>query len=140
MGYKAPRTFTANIQPKAIAAPADATAYYFFQANNTPGTTSNVDTFIVPMGCTLRLVCLDSVSTGLAGTNEAWEFYIRKNDSTDYLVSSVSLAAARRTWNNTNMNIPLLAGDSINFKTTTPTWATNPLATTFSGFVIFEYE
>lgn len=76
--------------------------------------------------------------SGTAGTNEAWTISIRKNNTTDYTIATVSAATSERIFTNQALSIPVVAGDYIEIKSVNPTWATNPLTTIFSGYIIIE--
>ena len=70
-------------------------------------------------------------STG--GSNEAWSLYIRLNDTTDYLIATVSQNANIRLFENNGLNIDLVAGDFITIKSVQPVWSINPVGTTAAG-------
>lgn len=76
--------------------------------------------------------------SGTAGTAEAWSLYIRKNNSADTLIATLSVAASERIFSNTNLSIVVAAGDYIEIKGVQPTWATNPLTTIYGGYVYIE--
>jgi hypothetical protein len=136
MGYKKARIYTINIQPKAIAAPADSTDYYFGQTNNTPGTSATYDDIYIGKPGILYTALIDSkVNIGAIGTNEDWSLYIRHNDTTDYLIATIGAATQRRTWLNSNLNIPLDVGDTIIVKCVTPAWVDNPTGLQFTGTI-----
>lgn len=63
-----------------------------------------------------------------AGSTETSSIYIRLNNTTDYLISSsvVNGASLFNEVSNLSMSVPIVAGDYIEIKWTTPTWATNP--------------
>jgi len=63
---------------------------------------------------------------------------VRKNHTTDYLIATVAAAANERIFSNTGLAIALAAGDYIEIKSVQPTWATNPVTTFFSGYVLIE--
>lgn len=72
-----------------------------------------------------------------AGSNEAWAFYVRVNDTTDYLISSLSISNQTRRWVNMSMDIALNDGDFFTLKSTTPPWGTVPTGVSYSGNVFF---
>lgn len=61
-----------------------------------------------------------------AGTAEAWVMNIRKNNSEDMQIASLSLSAKQRLWANYALNIAVAQGDYVEIKEVCPTWATNP--------------
>jgi hypothetical protein len=72
-----------------------------------------------------------------AGSNEAWTLNIRLNNTTDYLVATVSLATQERRWSNAAMSVPIAANDYIEMVFTNPTWATNPVTLVGGGYIKF---
>jgi hypothetical protein len=76
--------------------------------------------------------------SGTAGTGEAWSLYIRKNNTTDYLIQTLSLATSERIFTNSSLSIAVIAGDYIEIKGIQPTWATNPLTTIYGGYIYIE--
>lgn len=64
---------------------------------------------------------------GTIATNEGVSFYIRKNNSTDHLVSdSILFNDSYKTDTITGLNIPVAAGEYLHIKVSTPAWVTNP--------------
>lgn len=97
---------------------------------------------IYPPAGTLMGVHLDMLSTSTTGSNENISIYVRLNDTTDYLIATVGNTALVRIFENLAMN----GGTGITFNGTTdfycykvvcPTWATNPAASGFQGYVNF---
>ena len=76
-------------------------------------------------------------TAGLAGTNQAWSLYVRHN-GTDYLVQTVSSAATVRTFTNTSLNIPYVAGDIVRMVFVNPTWTTAPTQVNGGGFLTLQ--
>ena len=77
--------------------------------------------------------------SGTAGTNEAWSLYIRKNNSVDTLIATVSANTSERVFSNKALNIAVVDGDYIEIKGVQPdTWATNPLTTIYGGYINIE--
>jgi hypothetical protein len=72
-----------------------------------------------------------------AGSNEAWTLNVRLNNTTDYLVATVSLATQERRWSNAAMSVPIAANDYIEMVFTCPTWATNPTTVVGGGYIKF---
>jgi hypothetical protein len=75
---------------------------------------------------------------GTAGTNEAWSLYIRKNNTTDYIISTLSLNTNERVFANSSLDIAMAAGDYFEIKMVNPLWATNPLTVIFGGYIYLE--
>jgi len=76
--------------------------------------------------------------SGTAGTNQAWSGYIRLNNTTDTLISTLSVATSERIFSNSALSIAVVAGDYFEIKFINPTWATNPLTTIFGGYIYIE--
>jgi len=117
--------------------PLDATDYFFAPPLASVGTTIGNRKMYIPKSGFIRLAHL-ICSAGTVGTDEAWTWVIRKNDTTDYSFAMTGVASALRVWTNNNLAIPVNAGDFITFKTTTPTWVTNPDVCVFYGVIQVE--
>lgn len=76
--------------------------------------------------------------SGTAGTSEDWSFYVRLNNTTDYLIATVGQAQSERIFSNAALSISVSAGDYIEIKMVNPTWATNPLTTIIGGYLYIE--
>jgi hypothetical protein len=63
---------------------------------------------------------------------------IRVNNTTDYLIESLTLANSNRVWANDALNIPVVAGDYIEIKEVQPAWVTNPATVTRTGVLYIE--
>lgn len=100
-------------------------------------TTSDISKVYVQKAGVIRKVVINSYS-GTAGTNENWSFYIRLNNTTDYLIETVGLATNERTFNNNTLNIPVVEGDYFEIKTVNPPWGTAPATTATAGNIIVE--
>jgi len=119
-------------------APADATTYYFGPIPNTaPSTTAEERKVYIPKAGKITFCSISSNAT-TAGTDEAWPYYIRLNNSTDYGIDTVSVSANLRQWINSAMDITVAAGDYIEIKSVTPTWATNPAGVSQGGYLYIE--
>ena len=126
MGYKSPNKLSIFVGGASFS-PVDATTYYFsaFPAS-TPSTTILGHQIAVPQNGIIASAIITIFSGTAAGTNEAWEIYVRVNDTTDYLIASVSAAASNRFWRNNSLSIPITTSDFFCIKMICPTWATNP--------------
>jgi hypothetical protein len=121
-----------------IFSPADLATMYCGAQPIIMGGVANLRKIYVPAAGRIIGAMIFTHSATAAGTNENWSLYIRKNDTTDYLIAMVGLAAAERNFNNMAMDIPMIAGDYFEIKMVCPTWVTNPTGTTLSGNVYFE--
>jgi hypothetical protein len=124
-----------TLQVQALtSSPADAATVYFGNLPKALTTTANSSKIYIRQSGTIKRVEIYSYS-GTAGTGEAWTLHVRKNNTADTQIASVSLATNERIWSNTNLSIPVVNGDYIEIKAVNPTWATNPLTTIFGGYV-----
>jgi len=117
--------------------PADAATIYFGKLPKAPVTTANISKVYIPKAGTIKVAEIYCYS-GTAGTNQAWSLYIRKNNTTDYLIATLSVATNERRFSNAGLNIAIVAGDYIEIKAINPTWTTNPLTTIFGGSIYIE--
>lgn len=106
--------------------PADSTTYYFGVWDGlTPGTGSDTRRIYVMQTGTITAVSM--FFNGTAGSSETSTLWIRKNDTTDYTITTtLNLSSAKYNAFVTGLSIPVTVGDYIVFKWTTPAWATNP--------------
>ena len=70
------------------------------------------------------------------GSPEPWSIYIRKNNSIDYLIQTISNSLPYRTWSNNSLNISVNQLDFILIKIVCPVWATPPNGTYGDGSLI----
>ena len=117
--------------------PTDAQTVYFGMLPKAPTTTANISKVYIRAAATIKRAEIYCYS-GTAGTNEAWSLYIRKNNTTDTLIATVSAAAGERVFSNTALNISMAANDYFEIKGIQPTWATNPLTTIYGGYIYLE--
>lgn len=90
----------------------------------------------IPVSGTITEAVLYSYANSVAGSNQAWTFSIRLNNTTDTLVQSLSLSTAERRWKNTGLSIPVVGGvDYVEGKFVNPTWGTSPTAWYGSGYI-----
>jgi hypothetical protein len=138
----APRLVTLFTGSGNVTNPLDTTTYYAgSMVNSAMSTTQGARRVYVPVAGTIRAVNLDIwSSTGVVGTNEAIEFYIRKNATTDYLIESEASTDLFRLVKNDAMNVPVAMGDWFEIKVICPTWVTNPTNWIMNGFIIIESE
>ena len=102
-----------------------------------PITTANVSKIYIRKAGTIKIAEIYCYS-GTAGTGEAWSLYIRKNNTTDTLIKTLSVATSERVFTNSALSIAVAAGDYIEIKGVQPTWATNPLTTIYGGYIYIE--
>ncbi|MGB3949062.1 MAG: hypothetical protein WBM13_13840 [Bacteroidia bacterium] len=109
--------------------PADATTYYFgSNVLNALRTTGGWSRLYIPTDGVIDSCYILCLASGTFGSAETSSLYIRLNNSTDTLVSSgIQQTAAVTGYSNTSLNIAVSAGNYIEFKYVTASWATNPL-------------
>jgi len=117
--------------------PTDAQTVFFGMLPKIPTTTANVSKIYTPAGTIKRteIYCY----SGTAGTAEAWSLYVRKNNSTDTLIATLSVSASERRFTNSSLGIVMNGTtDYVEIKGVQPTWATNPLTCIYGGFIYLE--
>jgi len=114
--------------------PTDAQTVYFGMLPKAPVTAAATSKIYVRQAGTITAAEIYCYS-GTAGTNESWSLYIRVNNTTDYLIQTVSAATNERVFSNSSLSISLNANDYFEIKSVQPTWATNPLTTIYGGYV-----
>lgn len=117
--------------------PADGATVYFGMLPKAPVTTANISKCYVRKAGTIKIAEIYCYS-GTAGTNQAWSLYVRKNNTTDTLIATLSVATNERVFSNKTLNIAMADGDYFEIKGVQPTWTTNPLTTIYGGYVYLE--
>jgi len=125
--------YSINVQAL-TSSPADGQTIYFGTLPKAPTSTANISKVYVRTAGTITAAEIYCYS-GTAGTNESWSVYIRVNNTTDYLIQTLTLATSERIFTNSSLSISLAAGDYFEIKSINPTWATNPLTTIFGGYI-----
>jgi hypothetical protein len=117
--------------------PVDSQTVYFGMLPKAPITTANVSRVYVRKAGTIKIAEIYTYS-GTAGTAENWSLYIRKNNTTDYLIATLALNTNMRVFTNTSLDIAMAAGDYFEIKGVQPLWATNPATCIYAGYVYLE--
>lgn len=117
--------------------PADNAILYFGQNMAAPIGVASARRIYFRRACTIVLANINMYSVG-AGTNEALSLYIRLNNTTDTLVSTLSVATNERIFVNTSLSIAIVSGDYIEMKLVCPVWATNPTGSIIGGYLTLE--
>lgn len=102
-----------------------------------PTTTANISKVYVRKAGTIKIAEIYCYS-GTAGSSESWSLYIRKNNTTDYLIATLAVSANERVFSNTGLSIAMAVGDYFEIKGIQPTWATNPATTIYGGYIYIE--
>jgi hypothetical protein len=118
--------------------PNDSTAYYFGSQNLQLTTAASANRIHILKGGRIRAAIVNAY-TGVTGSAENVIWYLRKNNTTDYQIDAGhSMNVENQLWVNYNLDIPVIAGDYIIFKCTTPAWAANPTSINFNGRFLVE--
>jgi len=136
MGYKKAEAIAINALVSTAINPADATTYYFGVRQDMSTVESAFVIYIPYSGMITYCNVMGYATT--AGTAEPWVMNLRYGGA-DYPIATVAASANRRDWINQNMSLPVTAGSTISFKTTTPNWVTDPLALKIMAYFILRY-
>jgi hypothetical protein len=117
--------------------PTDSVSRYFGNLPKAPMTAGAVSKIYIRKAGKIKIAEIYCYS-GTAGTAEAWSLYIRLNNTTDYLIATLSVSALERVFSNAELNIAVAVGNYIEIKMVNPLWATNPLTTIFGGYIYIE--
>jgi hypothetical protein len=128
--------YAINVQAL-TSSPVDAQTIYFGMLPKVPVTTGGQSKIYIRAAGTIKRAEIYCYS-GTAGTAEAWSMYVRKNNTTDTLIQTLSVSAAERVFTNSSLSIAMVTGDYFEIKAVNPTWATNPLTTIIGGYVYIE--
>jgi hypothetical protein len=132
----APQGYAINVQAL-TSSPADTTPFYFGTKPAAITTTAGQNKVYIRKAGTLKIAEIYTYA-GTAGTNEAVSMYVRVNNTTDYLISTLSVSQSERIFTNSALSIPLAVGDYFEIKCVPPIWVTNPLTFIVGGYVYIE--
>lgn len=131
-----PQGYAINVQAL-TSSPADTTPFYFGTKPAAITTTAGQNKVYIRKAGTLKIAEIYTYA-GTAGTAESVSMYVRVNNATDYLISTLSVSANERVFTNSSLSIPLAVGDYIEIKCIPPIWATNPLTFICGGYIYIE--
>jgi hypothetical protein len=129
--------YTLTAQASSQSTTTDAQTLYWGSGLVAPSTTANRWRIYIPKAGNIKTVYIYSYA-GTAGSGEAWTMNIRKNNTTDTSIQSLSSTANDRVWSNASLSIAVIAGDYIEIREACPTWATNPATVTRSAIIYIE--
>ncbi len=114
--------------------PAASTTYYFGASPNVVMWTASIAKQYIPQAGTIVYADLPMNDNGLDASAGTYSLWIRLNNTTDYLVTNTMNNASGATpfYFHGALNIPVVQGDYIEAKLTTPAWGTAPQGTTLS--------
>lgn len=109
--------------------PADSQTYYFGSfPGEAPTTTANARKIFFQRAGNVTSVRLWIVEITGLGTAEASSLYLRKNGTTDTLITNaMNNSVGGGVTVETPMSVAMVVGDYAEIKWVTPAWATNPL-------------
>lgn len=128
--------YSINVQAL-TSSPGDGATVYFGMLPKVPVTAAATSKIHIRVAGTITAANIYCYS-GTAGTGEAWPLYIRKNNTTDTLIQTLSVTTNERVFTNSALSIAVVAGDYIEIKGIQPTWVTNPLTTIYGGYVYIQ--
>lgn len=134
--FPEPSGYAINVQALTVT-PTDGQTIYYGMLPKAPVTVAGTSKIMIRKPGTLKIGEIYNYS-GTAGTAEPWSVYVRKNNTTDYLISTLAVSANERIFSNTALNVPLAIGDFVEVKEIQPTWATNPATCIRGGYLYVE--
>ncbi len=137
MGYKRPRMYSMLFSTYWKALIDGATYYignplYYGEPPSTAGAYRNY----VPRAGRIRAGII-SMRCGAITSNEDIVMTILINGTTEYTFCTVGDTVAQKVFYNYALDIPVAAGDYVEFKVVCPVWVTNPTAA-FGGHILIE--
>jgi hypothetical protein len=115
--------------------PNDSATNYFGNRYNSPTASADVSRVYIRKPGTIIGADLWTFAA-TAGDADAWEWFIRLNNTTDYSIQSVATSATGRRWTNSSLSIAVVNGDYFEIKMVNPTWAgTNPASISCGGSI-----
>jgi len=120
--------------------PSDSSTYYIGSIPNQPwASAATLNRVYIPRAGQIRAAALNIQNT-VNGSAEDVVCVFRLNNTTDYAFATVSMNAANVLLANYALDIPVIAGDYILLKITTPAWVTNPTGCFIGGSILIECE
>ena len=132
--------YTLQLESGASTNPADAANLYFGSLSTVGFSTASGERRVyIPRTGTIKAAYFYALTTGTFPTSETSTMYVRVNDTTDNVAISNFAPTARSTsFAGTGLSIAVSAGDYIEIKWITPTWATNPTAVRITAVLYIE--
>jgi hypothetical protein len=110
----------------ANSSPGDSTTYYFGAYTGIGlQTTDGGRGFSVPRAGIITHVAITAIVTGTVGSAETSSMYLRKNATSDTLLTSTFALNSAGAWQ-ADPNVTVAALDFVEIKWISPAWATNP--------------
>lgn len=107
------------------AAPLDSTTYY--DGTTVMTTAAAINRMYFDRAGIINKVTVGFIVATVLGSSETSSVYLRKNNTTDYTITSgAKQDALSQYYSNLTLNMPIAAGDYLEVKWVTPAWVTNP--------------
>lgn len=107
-----------------VSPPAASSTYYF--GFGLTGFTAQINRHYIERDGVINIARVSLIASAV-GSGETFSIYLRKNNTTDYTITSVAVASGLyQTYQANNLNIPVVAGDYFEGKYVTPAWVTAP--------------
>jgi len=116
---------------------ADATTYYFGTVFDALTSTAQRRKIYFSQAGTITSADIFTYAT-TAGSADAWSLNIRLNDTTNYLVSTLSVSANERRFVNSSLAVPIAVNDYIELTLGPTTWTNNPISLHGGGLLRFQ--
>lgn len=137
-GSWAPTAYALSLFAANIAAPIDATNYYWGgNPAAAPFSTPSSARFVVPRAGTIKGAAILGRS-GTAGTGESWSMELFKNGVSAGVIATLASTSVDRVWSNSGLAVAVAVGDLLEIRSNAVTWVTNPTNIQFSGFLYIE--
>ncbi len=92
-----------------------------------PSTTANIEYRKIAQTCVIKEAVITVFVGGTLGTTETSTFAVNQNNTTvTTLSSAITMNAVIQSFVITGLSISITSGDTVEIKSTYPTWATNP--------------
>jgi hypothetical protein len=134
--------WTLVADPARLAAPGNATSYYYTTMTGAPTSVVNTNRIVLPFNCTLIGYSL-AVRSSVTASAETSTIAVRVNNTTDFVINTTaefSGSGMNRTYYSNSLNQNYSAGDLIEIKWTTPTWTTPPTNAGLHTVLYFKFR
>lgn len=130
--------YTVNVQAL-TSSPADNAVTYFGNNPVVPSTTAGQSKIYIRQRGYIIGAEIYTYS-GTAGTAQPWNLTVVRNNNFRCFIQNQALATSERTFSNWSPlfsnNCPVSSGDYIQIMSRQPLWITNPLTTTYGGYLV----
>lgn len=113
------------------------TTYYFGMSGTTSTSSAAIRRIYIPQSGTIKAAQL-YVKTTNATSTDNWTISIRLNNSSNTTLATVGNNSTDKVFGTSSLSISVVAGDYIEFTTTTPAWVTAAGATYIYGSIFIQ--